>query len=115
MVKSWMKNASGLKVQQLDIQQQALKLTANRFIFIFLASRFWFFFSINVTAVHYIIPTFFFLYILTWLVMQYVWMPWVFQFKILCKATCRTNNSTSKINIAFAETECLALKQKLMY
>ncbi|XP_065875108.1 DNA polymerase alpha catalytic subunit [Euphorbia lathyris] len=29
MVKSWMKNASGLKVQQLDIQQQALKLTAN--------------------------------------------------------------------------------------
>jgi len=30
MVKSWMKTASGLKVQQLDIQQQALKLTANR-------------------------------------------------------------------------------------
>ncbi|GMH25198.1 hypothetical protein Nepgr_027041 [Nepenthes gracilis] len=29
MVKSWLKNASGLKVQQLDIQQQALKLTAN--------------------------------------------------------------------------------------
>ncbi|TYG46032.1 hypothetical protein ES288_D11G224000v1 [Gossypium darwinii] len=29
MVKSWMKNASGIKVQQLDIQQQALKLTAN--------------------------------------------------------------------------------------
>ncbi|KAL8143366.1 hypothetical protein V2J09_016398 [Rumex salicifolius] len=29
LVKSWMKNASGLKVQQLDIQQQALKLTAN--------------------------------------------------------------------------------------
>ncbi|KDP31949.1 hypothetical protein JCGZ_12410 [Jatropha curcas] len=29
MVKSWMKNASGLKIQQLDIQQQALKLTAN--------------------------------------------------------------------------------------
>ncbi|KAM5577509.1 DNA polymerase alpha catalytic subunit [Rosa sericea] len=28
-VKSWMKNASGLKFQQLDIQQQALKLTAN--------------------------------------------------------------------------------------
>lgn len=32
MVKSWMKNASGIKVQQLDIQQQALKLTANRFV-----------------------------------------------------------------------------------
>ncbi|CAK9177542.1 unnamed protein product [Ilex paraguariensis] len=31
MVKSWLKTASGLKVQQLDIQQQALKLTANRF------------------------------------------------------------------------------------
>ncbi|KAK4783867.1 hypothetical protein SAY86_018235 [Trapa natans] len=29
MVKTWMKNATGLKVQQLDIQQQALKLTAN--------------------------------------------------------------------------------------
>ncbi|XP_024931872.2 DNA polymerase alpha catalytic subunit isoform X1 [Ziziphus jujuba] len=29
MVKSWMKNASGIKVQQFDIQQQALKLTAN--------------------------------------------------------------------------------------
>ncbi|XP_022947955.1 DNA polymerase alpha catalytic subunit [Cucurbita moschata] len=29
MVKSWMKNASGIKLQQLDIQQQALKLTAN--------------------------------------------------------------------------------------
>ncbi|KAJ0971998.1 hypothetical protein J5N97_019957 [Dioscorea zingiberensis] len=29
MVKSWLKNASGLKAQQLDIQQQALKLTAN--------------------------------------------------------------------------------------
>ncbi|KAG8641227.1 hypothetical protein MANES_13G122900v8 [Manihot esculenta] len=29
MVKSWMKNVTGLKVQQLDIQQQALKLTAN--------------------------------------------------------------------------------------
>lgn len=28
-VKSWLKTASGLKVQQLDIQQQALKLTAN--------------------------------------------------------------------------------------
>ncbi|XP_050380225.1 DNA polymerase alpha catalytic subunit isoform X2 [Argentina anserina] len=28
-VKSWMKKASGLKFQQLDIQQQALKLTAN--------------------------------------------------------------------------------------
>ena len=32
MVKSWMKNASGIKIQQLDIQQQALKLTANRFV-----------------------------------------------------------------------------------
>ncbi|KAK3013484.1 hypothetical protein RJ639_010303, partial [Escallonia herrerae] len=29
MIKSWLKTASGLKVQQLDIQQQALKLTAN--------------------------------------------------------------------------------------
>ncbi|KAK1323373.1 DNA polymerase alpha catalytic subunit [Acorus calamus] len=29
MVKSWLKTASGLKAQQLDIQQQALKLTAN--------------------------------------------------------------------------------------
>ncbi|KAJ7952842.1 DNA polymerase [Quillaja saponaria] len=29
MVKSWMKTASGLKAQQFDIQQQALKLTAN--------------------------------------------------------------------------------------
>lgn len=29
MVKSWLKTASRLKVQQLDIQQQALKLTAN--------------------------------------------------------------------------------------
>ncbi|KAJ6823181.1 DNA polymerase alpha catalytic subunit [Iris pallida] len=29
MVKSWLKAASGLKAQQLDIQQQALKLTAN--------------------------------------------------------------------------------------
>ncbi|EPS71274.1 hypothetical protein M569_03479 [Genlisea aurea] len=29
LVKSWLKTASGLKVQQLDIQQQALKLTAN--------------------------------------------------------------------------------------
>lgn len=37
MVKSWMKNASGLKVQQLDIQQQALKLTANRFVLIVLS------------------------------------------------------------------------------
>jgi DNA polymerase alpha subunit A len=26
-VKSWMKTATGLKYQQLDIQQQALKLT----------------------------------------------------------------------------------------
>ncbi|KAG6482892.1 hypothetical protein ZIOFF_059531 [Zingiber officinale] len=29
MVKSWLKTASRLKIQQLDIQQQALKLTAN--------------------------------------------------------------------------------------
>ncbi|CAN1190341.1 DNA polymerase alpha catalytic subunit [Linum perenne] len=29
MVKSWMKSKTGLKLQQLDIQQQALKLTAN--------------------------------------------------------------------------------------
>ncbi|XP_078447158.1 DNA-directed DNA polymerase [Wolffia australiana] len=29
MVKSWLKNATGIKLQQLDIQQQALKLTAN--------------------------------------------------------------------------------------
>ncbi|CAI9110186.1 OLC1v1010165C1 [Oldenlandia corymbosa var. corymbosa] len=29
MVKSWIKTATGLKAQQLDIQQQALKLTAN--------------------------------------------------------------------------------------
>lgn len=28
-VKNWMKNASGIKLQQFDIQQQALKLTAN--------------------------------------------------------------------------------------
>lgn len=35
MVKSWMKNASGLKLQQLDIQQQALKLTANRYFSFF--------------------------------------------------------------------------------
>ena len=30
MVKSWLKTASGLQRQQFDIQQQALKLTANR-------------------------------------------------------------------------------------
>ncbi|KAL6007618.1 hypothetical protein ACLOJK_033117 [Asimina triloba] len=30
-VKNWLKNASGIRLQQLDIQQQALKLTANRF------------------------------------------------------------------------------------
>jgi DNA polymerase alpha subunit A len=30
MVKSCLKTASGLKRQQFDIQQQALKLTANR-------------------------------------------------------------------------------------
>jgi DNA polymerase alpha subunit A len=30
MVKSWLKTASGLKRQQFGIQQQALKLTANR-------------------------------------------------------------------------------------
>lgn len=34
-VKTWMKTASGLKRQQLDIQQQALKLTANRFNLVF--------------------------------------------------------------------------------
>ena len=34
MVKSWLKTASGLKAQQFDIQQQALKLTANRLMFI---------------------------------------------------------------------------------
>lgn len=31
-MKSWMKKATGLKVQQFDIQQQALKLTANRYM-----------------------------------------------------------------------------------
>lgn len=34
-MKKWMKTASGLKIQQLDIQQQALKLTANRFLVLF--------------------------------------------------------------------------------
>ncbi|KAL2906311.1 DNA polymerase alpha catalytic subunit [Bienertia sinuspersici] len=34
MVKSWLKTASGLKAQQFDIQQQALKLTANRLMFL---------------------------------------------------------------------------------
>lgn len=31
-VKRLLKTASGLKLQQYDIQQQALKLTANRFV-----------------------------------------------------------------------------------
>lgn len=33
-MKSWLKTASGLKAQQFDIQQQALKLTANRLMFL---------------------------------------------------------------------------------
>lgn len=35
MVKSWMGGATGLKLRQFDIQQQALKLTANRFVVVF--------------------------------------------------------------------------------
>lgn len=34
MVKTWLKTATGLKVQQFDIQQQALKLTANRYVLV---------------------------------------------------------------------------------
>jgi len=40
LVKQWMKKATGLKVQQFDIQQQALKLTANRYCIFFLLSCF---------------------------------------------------------------------------
>lgn len=40
-----MKNATGLKLQQLDIQQQALKLTANRYISAYVFYLFIFFFQ----------------------------------------------------------------------
>lgn len=80
LVKKWMKNekeknekADPIKVQQLDIQQQALKLTANRCLFFF------FFFLHLVLSVqnwYIILPSV--------CVMQYVWVPRIFQFKILC-------------------------------
>lgn len=50
MVKRLMKTASGFEVLQLDIRQQALKLTANRFVF-FLAS------SLSVPNCYSILPS----------------------------------------------------------
>lgn len=49
MVKTWMKTASGLKVQQLDIQQQALKLTANRLMLTFV------FYNLRMFSLHAVI------------------------------------------------------------
>lgn len=114
MVKSWMKNASGLKVQQLDIQQQALKLTANRFVFIVVfCDLFSFALRPDCFAIQRILSS---LYIADMLTMQYVWMSWVFQLKILCKASCRAYNTTSKRNICHSTEiwNCLLLTAKTL-
>ena len=92
-MKQLMRTESGLKVQQLDILQQALKLTANRFVF---------FCCIFCVLILPLIPSrldsfihSFSLYLVNY-VRQYVWVPGVFQFTILCKATGRAYNTTSK-------------------
>ena len=92
-VKKWMKTASGLKIQQLDIQQQALKLTANRFLLLF---------RLLICCPHLdyisLVLEFIYIYIYGW-VLQYVWMLGVFKLEILCKATGRAYNTASKKNM----------------
>ena len=92
-MKQLMRTESGLKVQQLDILQQALKLTANRFVFFCCTFR---------VLILPLIPSrldslihSFSLYLVNY-VWQYVWVPGVFQFTILCEATGRAYNTTSK-------------------
>lgn len=73
MVKSWMKNASGLKLQQLDIQQQALKLTANRYFHLIVI------FILLLLHLSRELTIFFIVHLHDpMMVMQYVWMPRVF-------------------------------------
>lgn len=110
MVKSWLKTASGLKAQQFDIQQQALKLTANRshcfcythtptlYILVLLdasssLSYYWRYFS--------------------WgdkILLQYVWVSRILQFKILCKVASRAYNLTSR-KLTFPELLYISFKQ----
>lgn len=87
-MKSWLKTASGLKAQQFDIQQQALKLTANRLMFLVNSLS-----TLKAFFIYLSLP--FYLYFIY--LVQYVWMPGFFQLKILCKAPCRTYYSTSKM------------------
>ena len=96
-VKLWLKNTSNpLKYQQLDIQRQALKLTANRFM---LSSDFqvipplhWFSFqdllvrSLKVDKLN----------VFTCCIFQYVWMFRIRKLDILCKSSCRAYHLTGK-------------------
>lgn len=110
MVKSWLKTASGLKAQQFDIQQQALKLTANRshcfcymhmhtlYILVLLdaSSSYWYYWRY-----------------ISWgdkILLQYVRMSRILQFKILCKVASRAYNLTSR-KLTFPELLYILFKQ----
>ena len=97
-VKNWLKQTlDPLKHQQLDIQQQALKLTANRYLD-FICSNVE---THTISVYHTVFSKHYFLSeacnkkrLTNLMVWQYVWVPGFCQFKILCETACRTDHFT---------------------
>ena len=96
-VKLWLKNTSDpLKYQQLDIQQQALKLTANRFM---LSSDFQVIPPLHWCSFQYLLVRsleFGNLNVFTCCIFQYVWIFRTHKLDILCKSSCRAYHLTGK-------------------
>ena len=85
-----------LNYQQLDIQQQALKLTANRFM---LSSDFQVIPPLHWCSFQYLLVRsleFDKLNVFTCCILQYVWLLRIHKLDILCKSSCKAYHLTGK-------------------